>query len=64
MRKKSIIGKRILAFSLATTMFCAGLGTFGTDNKQDTVHATESETYYFAEGFGTGVDFSEENNRT
>ena len=62
MRKKSIIGKRILAFSLATTMFCAGLGTFGTDNKQDTVHATESETYYFAEGFGTGVDFSEENN--
>lgn len=56
-------GKKKLAFllsatTLMTTAFACWQGTGSS-----TVYADpETQTYYFAEGFGTGVDFDSENN--
>lgn len=55
-------GKKKLALLLAMVMTVSGIGDLGFGTGRETVHAGETGTVYFAEGFGTGVDFAESNN--
>ena len=62
MRKRIKINKKKVAFILAaTTLVTSGFAGWQAKGKS-VVYAQEPEFTYFAEGFGTGVDFAEGNN--
>lgn len=58
--------KKKLALLLAVTLTATAAENFCLNKMDNEVYAAgtnnETATYYFAEGFGTGVDFVEENN--
>lgn len=64
MRKKIQFrnGKKKIALVLAMAMTVTGISDLGFRNSRRTVYAADTPTVYFAEGFGTGVDFSKDNN--
>lgn len=63
-RKQKLMeaSKKKLALFLAMTLTATAAGNIYVNKKDNKIYAAETDTYYFAEGFGTGVDFSESNN--
>lgn len=63
MKKKLLeSSKKKLALLLAMTLTATAAGNIYVNKRDNKVYAAETDTYYFAEGFGTGVDFAESNN--
>lgn len=50
--------KKKLALLLAMALTVTGIGDLGFRGSRETVHAGETETVVFAQGYGTGSDFS------
>lgn len=51
-------GKKRLSLILAMVMTVSGIGDLGFIKNKETVHAGETGTVVFAEGYGTGKDFN------